>query len=297
MLALVGGVLAAALADQALRLFVAFGPVDLPRLGEISLDSRAVGFTLVISLLSSMFFGLIPGLKYAGPQISVTIRSAGRTSSASRERHRTRNVLVVGQVALAVLLLVTAGLMIRTLQALGNVDPGFSDPKHLQIMRTSVPVSLIHNEERVTRLQQEIAAKLGTIPGVSSAAFIDQMPMEQFGSNWDEIYAEHDAISEKKRPLRLFKYVSPGLFHTTGTRLLAGRELTWEDIYEQRPVVLASESLAREMWGTASAAVGKRLREFDGMPWYEVVGIVQDTRENGVEKDAPPTVYWPPLMS
>lgn len=297
LLGLLGGVLAAGLAYVALDFLISIGPANLPRLNEISLDGTALIFTLVLSLVSSLLCGLIPALRYAGPRIAVGLRSTGRTFGVSRESHRTRNMLVVGQVAMALLLLIGAGLMIRTFQALRNVDPGFRDPEHLETLRTSIPASLVAEPERVTRMQREIAGKLAAIPGVRSAAFVNQMPMEDFGSDWDEISAESIVMTGKTLPLRLFKYVSPGLFHTAGTRILAGGELSWQGIYGGRHLVLISENLARELWGTPAAAIGKRLREFDGMPWYEVTGVVQNTRENGLDKETPAIVYWPPLMS
>jgi predicted permease len=94
----------------------------------------------------------------------------------------------------------------------------------------------------------------------------------------------------------LYKYISPGSLQTVGTRLIAGREFTWDDIYGLRPVIMVSENLARETWGSASAAVGKQLREFSAMPWHEVIGVVQDVRERGFQEKAPEIVYWPPMM-
>jgi predicted permease len=120
--------------------------------------------------------------------------------------------------------------------------------------------------------------------------------MEGIQSGWNEIFIEGQNMGEVA-PLRLFKYVSPDYFRTTGTRLLAGRELTWTEVYRQRPVGIVSESLARESWGTPSAALGKRFREFDDMPWHEVVGVAEDVRENGVQDKAPVIVYWPSIMA
>lgn len=297
LLGLIGGVIAVGLAYAALDLLVSIGPASLPRLSEISLDATALSFTLFLSLASSLLCGFIAAMRCAYPRISAGLRTAGRTSSISRESHRTRNILVVGQIAMALVLLIGAGLMIRTFQALRNVEPGFTNPEHLQTLRTSIPASLVAEPERVTRMQQEIVAKMAAIPGVASAAFSSQMPMEDFGSDWDEISAESNVLTGKTLPLRLFKYVSPGLFHTAGARIMAGRELSWQDIYTGRHLVLISENLARELWGTPAAAIGKRLREFDGMPWHEVIGVVQNTRENGPGKDTPAIVYWPPLMN
>jgi hypothetical protein len=121
--------------------------------------------------------------------------------------------------------------------------------------------------------------------------------MEGLESNWDEIFVERKNYAGETPPLRLFKYPSPGFFHAAGTRIVAGREFTWPEIYAQRPVTIVSENLARELWGTPTAALGKRFREFSSMPWYEVVGVVQDVRENGVHENAPAIVYWPSMMN
>jgi putative ABC transport system permease protein len=297
MLGLMGGVLGIVLAYAGVRFLLTVGPANLPRLSEISLDARTLVFTLLLSLLSGLFFGLIPALKYAGPRVALALRSAGRTISVSRERHRARNVLVVGQVAMALVLLVSAGLMIRTFQALRTVDPGFSDAQHLQLLRISVPDSLIANPEQVTRLQNAILDKFAAIQGVKSAAFVSSMPMEDIEAGWDQIYAEDKVYADDTiPPLRLYKYISPGLLQTSGTRLVAGRDISWNEIYAFHPVAMISENLAREMWGTPSAAIGKHLREIPSMPWHEVVGVIQDVREKGLQETPPEIVYWPVLM-
>jgi predicted permease len=163
-------------------------------------------------------------------------------------------------------------------------------------MRIAIPASLVPEPERVIRIQNDITEKLGAIPGVTSVGFATEMPMEGLGSNWDSVRAEDKIYSEgDSPPLRFFKYVSPDFFRTSGTRIIAGRELTWTEVYGVRPVIMVSENLARELWGSPSAAIGKRLREFSGMPWHEVVGVVQDVRERGVNEKAPAIVYWPPL--
>jgi predicted permease len=297
LLGLMGGALGVGLAYAGVRFLVATGPANLPRLSEISIDARTLAFAWFLSVLSGLLFGLIPALKYAGKRTTSALQSAGRTISVSRERHRARNLLVMGQVAMAVVLLVSAGLMIRTFRALRTVDPGFTGAQHLQLMRISIPNSLVAEPERVTRIQNEIADKLQAIPGVKSAGFVSEMPMEGFDSDWDSIFAQDQMYSADEIPaLRLYKHISPGFFETAGTRIIAGRELTWTEVYGRRPVVMVSENLAREMWSTPSAAIGKRLREFPNDPWYEVIGVVQDVRENGVQEKAPAIVYWSSLM-
>jgi predicted permease len=298
MLGLMGGVIGVGLAYAGVRFLVALGPANLPRLGEISIDARTLGFALVLSVLSGLLFGLLPALKYAGPRTSLAVGSAGRTLSASRERHRARNLLVVVQVAMALVLLVSAGLMTRTFEALRTVAPGFTDAQHLQLLRISIPETLVREPERVTRTQNAIVDKLAAVPGAKSAAFGSAMPMEGFDSAWDEVFAEDKVYADPTMaPMRLYKYVSPAFFQTAGTRLVAGREMTWSDVYAQRPVVMISENLAREMWGTPSAAIGKYVREYLITPWHEVIGVVQDVHEKGVQERAPETVYWPSLMT
>lgn len=296
-LGLLGGFLGIALGYAAVRFLVALGPSNLPRLNEVAIDAQTLAFAFGLSVLSGLLFGLIPALKYAGPRSDTALQSAGRMVSVSRERHRARNLLVVGQVAMALVLLMSAGLMIRTFAALQKVDPGFSDPQHLQVTRISIPESLIAEPERVMRTQNAILDKLAATQGVKSAGFVSEMPMEGFDSDWNEIFAEDKVYAENTiAPLRLFKYISPGFLKTAATRLVAGREMTWSEIYKLQPVVMVSENLAREMWGSPSAAIGKRIREFSGMPWYEVIGVIQDVREKGVQEKAPEIVYWPPLM-
>ena len=225
------------------------------------------------------------------------LTGSGRTASAGRERQRSRNLLVIAQVAMAMVLLVSALLMIRTFAALRNVEPGFADPAHLQTMRIWIPDNLITDPRTVTQMQNEIADKLAAIPGVSSVGFAGAVPMEGIDPNWDEIRIEGKDYGKDDPPLRLFNFTSPGYFKAAGTRLVAGRNFTWTDIYGLRPVVIVSENFARESWGSAAAAVGKRIRQFDNTPWIEVIGVVEDVRHNGVDEAAPVTVYWPAMKS
>src|SRR6185369_17436388 len=243
LLGVIGGALGVGFAYAGVRLLLAIGPANLPRLSEITLDGRTFAFTAVLSLLSSVLFGLIPALKYTGTRISVALSAIGRTASVSRERHRVRSVLVVVQVAIALVLLVSAGLMIRTFESLRTVEPVFTEPEHLQIMRIFIGASVVPDAKRLTRMQNDIQDALSSIPGVTSAAFGSAMPMEGYGSNLG--VANSGVIRTDDRadagtdnpPPRLFKYASPGFFHTAGTRVIAGREITWTDVYGLRPVV------------------------------------------------------------
>jgi predicted permease len=303
LLGVVGGALGVGLAYAGLRLLTAFGPASLPRLSEISLDWRTLAFTTALSLLSSVLFGLMPALKYTGTRIAATLGSLGRAVGASRERHRARNVLVVIQLAIALVLLVSAGLMIRTFESIRAAEPGFTEPEHLEIIRVFLPAGFVADPQGTTRMENDIQDALAAIPGVTSAAFGSAMPMEGFGSNLGVVNSgavvTSDALgaAADNPPLRLFKYASPGFFATAGTRLIAGREITWSEVYGLKPVVTVSENLARELWGTPAAALGRELRVSPGMPWHEVIGVVQDVRENGFYQPPPPTVYWPTMSA
>ena len=294
-LGLLGGAVGVGVAYAGLRLLTAIGPENLPRLSEISLDGRSLVFTLILSVLSGLLFGSIPVLRYAPSRHVPLLGGAMRTSSVSHERQRGRNLLVVAQVAMALVLLISAVLMIRTFNAMRTVDPGFSNPESLQVMRISIPETMERDPLMVTRMQNNIQEKLAAIPGVASAGFAASVPTSGAEPNWDEIFAEGKNYTGEGAPLRLFNYVSPSYFHTAGTRIVAGRDFTWTDVYGLRPVGMVSESLARELWGSAQSAIGKRFREFPSMPWHEVVGVVQDVRENGVDQISPATVYWPSM--
>jgi predicted permease len=298
-LALIGGAFGIGLAYEGVRLLVAAGPANLPRLSEIAIDGPALAFALSISVFSGLLFGSLPAFKYARRRIAI----GGRTFSPSRERHLARNILVVAQVALALVLLVSSGLMIRTFQALHRVDPGFSQPERLQTVRVNIPLFQMREPERVTRRQNEILDKIAAIPGVTSAAFASSLPLEGLEPNWDAIFAEGQgdpraaAARGQSAPLRFFKNVSPGYFAAMGTKLIAGRDLAWDDVYDQRRFALVSENLARELWGAPANAVGKRFVEIPGTPWWQVIGVVEDVRDSGIDKSAPAIVYWPTMMA
>ena len=292
-LGLAGGAAGLALAYAALRLLVKLGPANLPRLDEIGIDVTALLFTFGISLAAGLLFGILPVVKYAGPRISAGLRQGGRNSSQGRERHRARSVLVVLQVALALVLLISSGLMIRTLVALKRVPPGFTAPGELLTLRIYVPESQAGTPELAVQTFREISRKVEAISGVSSVALTNSVTMDGNTDN-DPLYAEDHHYAESQIPaLRRYKFIAPGYFRTMGNRLISGRDVTWTDIVERRPVVLVSENLSRELWGTPSAALGKRVRENAKGVWREVVGVTGDERDDGVDQKARTIVYWP----
>ncbi|HZM93538.1 MAG TPA: ABC transporter permease [Vicinamibacterales bacterium] len=297
-LGVLGGALGLGLASAALRLLVARGPDTLPRLNEIGIDPFVLAFACGVSVLSGAVFGVIPVLKYAGPRVATALCGVGRTFSHGRERHRVRNTLVVVQVALALVLLIGSGLMIRTFQQLRSVPPGFTHPEEIQILHSTIPESLAKEPERVMRLQHEILDRLAAIPGVVSVGFGDAAPLESFLRSGNPVYAEDITLTGGQvAPIRRTRKVAPGYFKALGTRVIAGREFTWTDLYEKRRVAIVSENLAREWWGAPGAALGKRIREAGPAdPWREIVGVVEDVYDNGANVKPPEFAYWPALM-
>jgi len=292
-----GGVLGLGIAYASIRILVAKGPATLPRLAEIGMEPLVLAFSLAASLLAGLMFGLVPVIKYAGPHLATALRAGGRSLSASRERHRARNTLVVFQVALALVLLIGSGLMIRTFQALRNIQPGFTRSEEVQLLRISIPEGQVKEPERVMRMQNEILDKLAAIPGVTSVSFANSAPLE--GLNFfDPVSVEDKTYAAGQiAPMRRFRFIAPGFFHTTGTALVAGREFTWTDIYEKRSVAMISENMARELWGEPAAALGKRIKAGGAnTPWREIVGVAADVYDDGVQEKPPTFAYWPAMM-
>lgn len=298
-LGLMGSVVGLGLAYAALRGLKALAPAGLPRIREIGINIPVLGFTLGVALLASLLFGCVPILKHAGTRLNTGLREGGRALSASREQHRARNVLVVVQVALALVLLISSGLMIRTFRALTHVPPGFTEGDALQTFRIYIPESEIPNSERkrIVRTYEEILKKLEAIPGVKSASFSSAVPMDGVNS-MDPVFAQDRTYAEGELPpLRRFKFVSPGYLGTLGTPLIAGRDFTWADTYQQLPTAIVSENFAREYWQGAGEALGKRIRVGNTDDWREIIGVAGDAHYEGVNRPATSVVYWPVIMN
>lgn len=291
-----GGAFGLALAYGALRILAVSDLATLPRIHNVSIDLTVLAFTIAISLAGALAFGLIPALKYGRPRAAGALRSEGRSLSGSKERGQARNTLVIVQVALAVVLLVGSGLMIRTFQALRHVDPGFSGAQQVETFRFSIPETQVKEDERAIRMEETILHRVEAIGGVSAAALTSTRPMER-GSNDPVIAEDRPDRAGTIQAVRRFKYVSPGYFATVGAHLLAGRDLTWAETFNRTPVALVSENLAREWWGNARAAIGKRIRPRLKDDWREVIGVVADLRDDGVDQKAPSIVYWPLLQN
>jgi len=296
-LGLIGGALGLLLAYGGVRGLLAAAPEGLPRLEEISVDGPVLIFTLVISVIAGLLFGMIPVLKFARPQLASALKEGGRLSSVGRERHRARNALVVAEIALAVVLLVASGLMMRTFQAMRQIEPGFTDPQDVLTLRVSIPTQLVPDAEQVARTHEQILRRIEQLPGVTSVGLSSSITMDGFDNNDPIFVEEFPGPGGRIPPLRRFKFVSENYFKTMGNALLAGRAITWADIYSRAEVVMVTENFAREFWKEPSAALGKRIRNSPNNPWRTIVGVVGNERDDGAAEPAPTIVYWPILMN
>ena len=292
-LAVLGGTLGVGFAIAVVKLVLKITPARLPRFEQISVDSTALLFTFAVSLAAGIAFGAIPVLKHVGVRLAEALRGGGRNASASRDRNIARHTLTVVQVALAIVLLIGSGLMIRSFQSMRRVQPGFSDPESLQTLRISIPRSADTQDQDLRVMNRNLVDRLASIPGVSTVSLMGGLPMTDSKSQ-DPIFAsDHTYTANQIPPLRRFITTAPGIFATLGTPLLTGREFTWTDILEKRRVAMIGENFAREYWGSPQAAVGKQIRSNTTDPWSEVIGVAGDVRHDGAEKKAPSTVYWP----
>src|SRR6266404_2455949 len=241
-LAVIGGALGLLFAYGGLRVLIALAPSDLPRLNDIGIDGTVLLFTLGVTIVAGLLFGSMPALRYVGVRVATGLRDTGRSASASRERHRTSNALVVIQVGLALVLLVSAGLMIRTFQALIHVQPGFTAPAEVETFHVHFPPEMIKAPERLVRMDQAILDNIEAIPGVSSADFSSAVPMDA-GAESGPVQVEDHMLQGQLPPARRLFWVSPSFFRTMGIPTVAGRDLTWDDVLNKRPLAIVSENL------------------------------------------------------
>ena len=267
-------------------------PRTLAQLDHVRLNQPVLLFTLGISALTGLLFGLLPALRAAGADLNTSLKEGGR-SIARSGWERARKSLLVAEVGLALALLVGAGLMLRTLQQLTRVNPGFN-AENLLTLRFSLP-NKVYNIERRLEFFRECRARLEALPGVRSASFVMSLPIER--SQWDSPFmvADKPAPRPGAFPYASFTPVSANYFATMGIQLRAGRAFSEAEMNDTPAVTVINESLARQLWPGANP-IGKRLRQGAAdsqAAWREVVGVVADVKQNGLEQEAPLQVYLP----
>ena len=295
-LAAVGGIVGLGLAYGGIRLLGAVGPESLPRLHEVGVDVRVLAFTAAVSIAAAALFGSFPVFRYGSADLHMSLKQGGRTAGG-RERIGVRNGLVVLQVSLALVLLIGSGLMVRSVQSLRRIDPGFSQPERVLRFRLFVPPAEIPDNEAVVRLEIEILDRLRAVPGVIAVGGSAAFGLGAGETNANPVVVDGRPIDPGTMPpVRDFRFTAPGYHETLGTRLLAGRFLTWADVDARARVVVVNEAMARAEWGEPAAAIGQRVRDLLGTVWYEVVGVSGSVLYAGVTQPAPTVVYWPMVL-
>ena len=297
-LAIVGALLAIGLASVALRVLTSVDPTSLPPLATLRLDLTVIAFTLVLAVVTTLLFGLAPALRTLRVEIVDSLREGGQNATASNRRQRLRGVLVAVEVALAVVLVIGAGLMIRTLAALGDIDLGFN-PDRVLTMRVTIAAAKYGTHESVVNFFDELRDRVAALPGVEAAGVVRALPLATTVGDFD-INVEGFEESPGRDAKGDLQVVSDGAFEAMGARLVRGRWFTPADTMASVPVAVVNETMARAYWTDPAAVIGGRIRvgNVSTRPWATVVGIVGDERHNGVtaivnEKFYIPHNQWP----
>ena len=280
-LAVLGATLGLGLAAAGLRALTTLDPTSLPPLAPVGLDLTVVLFTLVLGVVTTIVFGLAPALRTLRVNLVESLREGGQQSTVSGSRQRLRGLLVVAEVALAVVLVVGAGLMIRSLSALGRIDLGFK-AEHLLTMRVAIPQARYDTPEKVVAFYRQLVERVRALPGVQSAGVVRVLPLATAIGDFG-LDVEGFQESPGRNAKGDWQIVTDGAFEAMGTRLLRGRWFTGADTTEAQPVAVINETLARTYWTDPNAVLGGRIRVGRPQnPWATVVGIVADERHNGV---------------
>ena len=287
LLAVTGGVLGLFLAAVSVRALVAFGPPQLPRLNEITVDLTTIAFAGILSLAAGVVVGAVPLAGLARRSFSGVLRDGGRSMTAGRQQHRLRRLLIVGQVAMALVLLVGSGLMLRSVARLAAVDPGFRPGG---LLTAGVSIGRQSDRSRTTTAYRRILDEITSLPGVTAVGASNGLPIEATGMNGSSFAIESRPRAEKDvPPVTMYTVVSAGYFETVGIPIVAGRAPSPDDGLSGRANVWVNQSFARRFLD--DRAIGERIRLEDN--WLEIVGVVGDVKTFGLREDVRPMAYLP----
>ena len=296
LIAAIGGLMGLIVALLVIKVLRVFGPENIPRLNEVGLDGRVLAFTCFITLVTGIVFGLTPALQASRVDLNEALKDGGRTSVGGgnpRRRHlQPRKLLVISEIALSLVLLVGAGLLIRSYQRLFGASPGF-DPHNLLSMRLSLPASKYATPDSITSFYQRATERIRGLPGVKSVSTTYSLPMSTVAFAWEPITIE-GYLPKTAQDLIIsnVRIVGTDYFGTMGIPLLRGRWFTEHDRKGDPETVIVDEALAQRFWPNEDP-VGKRLRRGKTGSWRTVVGVISDAKEYSSEKEPPITVYYP----
>jgi predicted permease len=292
-LALAGGLLGLLLAHFGVRVLLLLGPASLPRSSEIGLDPSVIAFDLALSFAAGMAIGLFPALQGSGRGLAEGLRGSGREGSGVRRSGRARAVLVASEVGLSLVLLVGAGLLLRTLRGLQAVDPGF-DPRNLVTAQLSLPRNRYRTPESIARYAERVTERLAALPGATRVAASSLNPPSSWRANIFFLVEGNGDLDRSKAPLANYRAAVPGYFRTLGIPVRAGRELDAHDSARGVPVALVSETLARQRFpGKSPIGAHLTIDDADGWRSVEIVGVVGDVKHAGLDAEGSADVYVP----
>jgi putative ABC transport system permease protein len=293
LLAGLGGALGLLLALWGIDLLVAVCPADMPRVQEVRLDGHVLGFTLLVSLLAGVIFGLAPAFQASQPDLNQSLKEGGWKSRALPGRHRIRNLLVVGEVALALVLLIGAGLMIKSFLRVRSVHLGFN-PEHVLTMQIALPPSQYAAGHPVSAFYRQLLARIEELPGVQSVGAVTVLPLSGDVSATSFTIEGRPPLPTGEFLLANYRAISPHYFRTMGIPLLQGRDVAERDGEAAPTVVVINQTMAQRFW-PGEQPLGKRLRlKVKGQQIScEIVGVVGDVKYAELNAKATPEIYWP----
>ncbi len=293
LLAAAGGALGLIVARATHQGILRFQPGILPRVEELSLDHWALGFACVVTALSGVLFGLAPAVQTLRLSVQKFLQqSGGRSATEGKAFTRTRAILVTAQLALATVLLCGAGLLARTLAELEKIDPGFRTEGSLAL-RLFLDTKRYDKPEKVAEYYARLTDRLSQLPEVAAVGATTALPMDPLGVSYDLPYRleGQKELEDNELPQADFRVVTPGYFEALGVSLVAGRTFDRFDRKDRPMVALVNETMARQVWPAANA-IGQRLETpSTGWHWFEVVGVVSDTRYYGLRSEPRPEIY------
>ena len=289
-LAITGGTVGVLLALWGLDLLLAIGGDTIPRVKEIKLDIWVLGFSMLVSLATGLLFGLVPALQTSKPDLNETLKEGGRSASGSIRRNRTRSFFVIAEVAICLVLLIGAGLMLRSFARVINVSPGFN-PDNLLSMNVALSGSRYGGADQVAGFYQRALERLSSLPGVQSAAATSGLPMAGgFGSRYFAIEGRPPQPAGQGFNANV-NLTTPGYFQTMNIPLIEGRDFDQRDVMKAPEAAIINQDMVRRYWPDEDP-IGKRLAVGSG-PWRTVVGVVGDVKQAGLDIETRPEMFWP----
>jgi len=292
LLSVTGGTLGLLLAFWMLDALKTLSPQATPRVSEIGIDLPVLGFTLAVALFTGLAFGLVPALQTSKPNLNQTLNEGRGTGDSSR-RSRLRSILVVSEIAIAMMLLIGAGLLMKSFVNLMNVNPGFR-PGNVLTMSVVLPRPRYPEQTRWVSFYDQLLERIGRLPGVESVGAVSSLPLSGGGTDSDFMIEGRPEAGPGEQPVAWYSSVSPGYFATMGIRVVKGRVFTEQDRAESPPAIVITEAMAKRYFPDEEP-LGKRIGNSNGgqIAWREIVGVVADVKHFGLDTDARPTMYLP----